>query len=170
MWVRFLLSLFILVNYRYNKKNILSKIRASKTLYKFRSRSSHFLRVLRYRSSLHIGHDHLINDFVKLKAFDLRLIRAINLHSTRHLYFLTQLHFIGNTEWHQMKILSGRALLSDGSHDLELSFYAMSFANRSGYLVTSRDKNLHDNLYDFIRPKRLHNFIGQESFINVLHF
>jgi hypothetical protein len=162
--------LFILVNYRYNKKNILSKIRVSKTLYKFRSRDSHFLRVLRYRSSLHVGHDHLTNDFAKLKAFNLGLIRTTSLHSTWHLYFLTQLRFIGNTKWHQMKMLSGCALLSDGSHDLELSFYAMSFANRSGYLVTSRDKNPHDNLYDLIRPKRLHNFIGQESFISVLHF
>ena len=170
MWVRFLLPLFILVNYRYNKKNILSKIRTSRTICKFRSRSSHFFRVLRYRSSLHVDHGHLTNDFAKLKVFNLGLIRTTNIQSTWHLYFLTQLHFIGNTKCHQMKILSGCALLSDGSHDLELGFYAMSSANRNSYLNTSRDKNLHDNLYDFIRSKRLHNFISQESFINVLHF
>ena len=171
MWVRFLLPLFTLVSYRYyNKKNILSKIRANKTLYKFRSRSSHFSRVLRYRSSLHAGYDHLTNDFTKLKAFDLGLIRTTNLHSTWHLYFLTQLHFIGNAKWYQIKILSGCALLSDGSHDLELSFYAMSFVNRSGYLTNNGDKNSHDNLYDFVRSKRLYNFIGQESTISVLHF
>lgn len=169
MWVRFLLPLFILVNYRYNKKNILSKIRTSKTPYNFCSKSPHFLRVLKYRSSLHADYNHLTNDFSKLKTFDLRSIKTTNLYSTWRLYFFAQLNFTSNTKWHRVKILTGHTLLSYSSRDLELSFYIMSFVNRSGYSGISGDKNLHDSLYDFTRPKRFYNFIDQEPVISALH-